>query len=131
MLLVVLSLAVTACSSTKQPQTSAAGAWELLGRKVVDFRTERDVIPVTAGEGRFSRIQLRVSENGVYVRDLRIHFRNGGVQDVDLRAAIEPGGHSRTIDLPGDDRVIERVVMTYRSASRRRAKATVSVWGGH
>ena len=105
--------------------------WELLGRREVDFGAERDVIPVTASEGRFKRIRLHVSGNGIDLQDLDVTFGNGEKQDVKVRETIREGGTTRVIDLPGEARVIRSVALTYKVAKRLagRGKATVAVWG--
>lgn len=105
--------------------------WELLGRREVDFKVDRDVIPVTVAEGRFKRIRLQVEGNAIDVLDLEVHFGNGEKHDVQVRATIEQGGSTRVIDLPGEARVIKKVVMTYKVAKRMpgRGEAVVKVWG--
>lgn len=104
--------------------------WEKLGDKEVAFRADRDVIPVTAKEGRFDAIRLAVTGNGIEVLDLKVHFGNGEVQDFQVRETIQEGGRTRVLDLPGNTRVIERVELVYKTEGKRReGRATVHVWG--
>lgn len=106
--------------------------WELLGRREVDvFGVDKDVIPVTAKEGRWKRIRLHVTGNSVDLLDLDITFGNGDKKDVQVRDTLREGSYSRAIDLPGEARVIRSVGITWKVARRQagRGKATIAVWG--
>lgn len=109
--------------------TAAAAGWEVLGRRTVQFRTDQDVITVQPNEGRFTKIKLHVSGNGVEFRDLKIFFANGQVHDVKIASHISRGGETRVIDLPGGKRTIKRVRFVYRSSPWNPKKAVVTLWG--
>jgi hypothetical protein len=102
--------------------------WELLGEKKVDRRVDRDVIPVGRKEGRFNKIRLEVKDNDVEIQDLKVFFHRGAPQDVAVRERIREGGRTRAIDLIGDDRVIDRIELVYRTRGRGE-RATVAVYG--
>lgn len=108
-----------------------SGSWERLGTRTVKFATDRDVIPVTATEGTFDKIKLKVLSSGIEMLDLKVHFANGGTQDVSIKRFIEAGGETRVIDLTGSDRVIRNVEMVYRSRGPRTGRAIVELWGRH
>jgi hypothetical protein len=101
--------------------------WEKLGEKTVERRAEKDEIVVTAREGRFSKIKLKVRVNGVNIKDLKVHFGDGKVQDIEVRKVIPAGGETREIDLEGGRRVIRKVSFVYKSRGAR--KAVVVLWG--
>jgi hypothetical protein len=103
--------------------------WELLGETTVTDRADHDVVPVTARRGTFSAIRLRVFERAVQFHDLKIHFANGDVEDVPLRKVIPAGGESRTIDVPGGDRVIRSIELRYDAQSLAGHRARVRVFG--
>jgi hypothetical protein len=107
----------------------ASGGWELLGDRKVDRSLDRDEIKVTAREGRFRQIQLRVHDAAVVFHDVRVHFGDGTVQDVEVRTRIPAGGTTRAIDLDGGKRVIEKVVFWYNTPPARRKRATVRLYG--
>lgn len=104
-----------------------ASAWTQIGARDVRDRTDRDVI-VVEGPRQFERIKLCVYRNPVHFYDLDVFYRNGGHQDVSVRARINPGECTRAIDLNGDDRNITRVAMVYEETSFRRRTATVRVF---
>ncbi len=53
------------------------------------------------GHRQYRQIKLCVDGNPVHFRDLRINFRNGGLQDVTIRSRINAGECTRVIDLEG------------------------------
>ncbi len=106
--------------------TSASAA--TLGCRKVGFIKDVDVIPVGRSAGRFRAIQLRVSRNDIEMRDLKIVYGNGQVDDVPVRSLIRAGQATRWIDLKGNQRFIKEVVMTYASRPSFRGQATVCVF---
>jgi hypothetical protein len=139
LLTAVALLSLPACGGRRQrqpapePPTGAADddqGWERLGSRKVNWTVDRDVIPVTVAEGRFTRIRLRVLGGAVHLMDLTVHFGDGESYDVQVRKLIGPGSATRIIDLPGRARVIRKVSMTYRTVAKaKRGKANVVVWG--
>lgn len=124
-----LALVVT-CAADGRAQEGAR--WEQLGSKAVDFRAERDVITVTAREGRFDAIKLHVSGNAIEVLDVKVRFGSGESQDVQVRQQIREGGETRVIDLERDDRVIQAIELVYRTQGRaREGRAEVKIFGRH
>lgn len=105
--------------------------WEKLGTKLVDFKVDRDELIVTAYEGVFTAIKIKVFAAPINMHKMVIHFGNGNVQDVDLKNNFAPGSESRVIDLPGDHRIIQKIVFFYDTKNAARKKARVEVWGRH
>jgi hypothetical protein len=106
-----------------------SGRWELLGERSVRLRGERDEILVTIARGTMRRVRLRVLDQGVEFFDVTVHFANGESFNVPLRSFIPAGGQTRAVDLPGQDRVIRRVSMTYRTRRGADTRARVQLWG--
>jgi len=106
-----------------------APEWHLLGTKKVTFKTDRDVIHVGADEGVFKRVKLLVKKSGIHIMDMKIHFLNGDVMDVQVRQIIPAGGETRAIDLPGNNRIIQKVVFWYESTKSGKKRATVFLYG--
>ncbi|MCI4668148.1 MAG: hypothetical protein MRZ79_08300 [Bacteroidia bacterium] len=103
--------------------------WEQLGMKKVNYRVERDEIFVTAREGTFTAVKLRVLKAPINMRKMVIHYRNGSTQEVVLKKNFARGGESRVIDLKGGKRVIKKVVFWYDSKNYSRSRATIQLWG--
>ncbi|MHC4829547.1 MAG: hypothetical protein ACYTFT_04210 [Planctomycetota bacterium] len=130
-LLLIAGLATAAaCGGGSRKQGGPPPGWVFLGERRVDFGADRDVLPVTGAQGEFKRVMLRIKENGVEVLDLKIHFANGGTQDVAIRRFIPKGDATRAIDLKGGKRTIRKVDMIYRTGGKlKRGRALVRLFG--
>ncbi len=130
MLALLTAVLFTVCAPS-QPRLSPAtlrGDWELLGTRRVSFRAEKDVIPVTAAEGRFTALRLEVEGGNLEIYNVRIIFGDGQSFSPETRFVFREGSWSRTIDLPGGARVIRRIEFLYRSELKR-GRAWVRVYG--
>ncbi|MBV6654561.1 MAG: DUF2541 family protein [Mameliella sp.] len=103
--------------------------WEKLGTRNVSYKVDRDQIVVTARDGRFSAIKLRVAKAPIDMMRCTIYFRNGQKQEVQLRQTFPAGSESRVVDISGKRRVISKVVFWYDTKNRARKRATVELWG--
>jgi len=103
--------------------------WERLGERHVTDRVDHDEITVTSSKGDFKALRIHVKGHAVQIHDMKVHFANGGTQDVALRTVIPAGGESRVIDLEGADRVIRRVTFVYDAQALRGRQATVVLFG--
>lgn len=126
-LLLVCCLLSLACSGSQR----VAGDWDFLGSRKVNHAVDRDEIAVTGREGTFTKIKLRVRDRQVTFRDVKVHYANGDVQDIQLRSKIPAGGETRVIDLHGNNRVIRKVVFWYNTSRVRGKRATVQLFGRH
>jgi hypothetical protein len=107
--------------------TAAEARWERLGCQKVGFITDKDVIRVGRGEGRFKSIRLQVAGNKVYMDDLKVIYANGEPDDIPVRSEIRAGGQTRPLDLRGERRAIKQIEMKYRSQPNFKGEATVCV----
>jgi hypothetical protein len=105
--------------------------WELLGQRIVNFRIDRDEIHAGAVEGTFNALRIVVRRGSLNMHKVLIHYGNGDVQEVELRYNFARGSESRIIDLPGNQRIIRKIVFYYDTDNRARAKAVVEVFGRH
>jgi len=105
--------------------------WEYLGLRKVNKSFDRDEILVTAAEGSFNALKLQVKYRAITMYDMKVHYRNGSVEDIKLRVHIPAGGESRVIDLRGGNRVISKVVFRYETKADRGKRAELRLFGRH
>jgi hypothetical protein len=106
--------------------------WEKLGQRKVNYKIERDEIMVTARDGRFTAVKLKVRKGAVNMHKMIIHFGDGSKQQVNLKNKIPAGGETRVINLKGKQkRVIRKVVFWYDTRNLANNRATVELWGRH
>jgi hypothetical protein len=60
-----------------------------------------------------------------------IHYGNGQTDEIEVRHKFKAGSESRVIDLPGNQRVIQKVVFYYDTKNYANRKAVVELWGRH
>ncbi len=105
--------------------------WEILGHRKVNYQLDRDEIFVTAREGRFNAVRLKIIVAPLNMHRCVIHFANGTKQEVVLKKRFGPGQSTRIIDIKGRRRVIKKVVFWYDTKGLPRGKARVELWGRH
>jgi hypothetical protein len=112
------------------PPPPSAGAWVEVGCKQVSlFGRDRDTVPVGRHEGRFKAIRLHVRGADVEMLDLKVVYANGEPDDIPVRHFIRQGERTRSLDLRGWERSINRVDMVYRTVPNFKGLARVCVEG--
>jgi hypothetical protein len=112
-----------------RPQPPPPPRAELLGRREVDFKSDRDVVEVGRHEGQFRKLRLVVRGAPLQLRDLQVIFGDNSVFDPAVRNRVLREDAAYVFDLPGHRRTIKRVTFLYRSINKREGKATVLVFG--
>jgi len=111
-----LYLPLTGTSQNHRPaRPGGAGSWRFLGERVIDFKAEKDLINVTGADG-FRKLKFKILDAPVQMKDMKVVFENGEVQDIPLNFKMEQGHESRVIDLKGAVRRIKVVYFNYKTA---------------
>ena len=106
----------------------AAGGDVLFGVQSVGFINDRDVIRVGAELGKFDKIRLRVHDNDIFLKELRVIYSNGEPDILELEANVPANARTKWFDLKGD-RFIREIQLSYRSRPGFRGQARVEVYG--
>lgn len=106
----------------------ATTGWNRLGERWVDGAADHDTIMVTAAEGAFTRVMLRVEHSTLELFDVNIHFGDSSSFSPPTRLVFAPGTTSRVIDLPGAARIIRRVDFRYANLPGG-GRAQIELWG--
>ena len=105
--------------------------WNKLGERKVNFKADRDAISGW-GDGIYRKLQIKVRGGSVNMQKMVVHFHNGQTQEIELKNNFTDGSESRVIDLPGNRRIIDKVVFWYEATSSSEGnKPTVELWGRH
>lgn len=126
--LLIAAFAIGAMSFTFK---SDLRPWELLGTRKIDYALDRDEIVVTAAEGKFTGLKFKVNRSAINLHKVVVHFGNGEEQELAHRHTIPAGGESPVIDLPGNKRIIQKVVFWYDTKNVAARKGVVELWGRH
>ncbi|MDP4263162.1 MAG: hypothetical protein Q8941_11600 [Bacteroidota bacterium] len=117
--------------TTLKDPAPAFSKWEKLGERKVNFKADRDEIGVGRFEGFFDALQVKVKRGPINMFKMVVHFHNGETKEIELRNNFAAGSESRVIDLPGNKRVIDKVVFWYETKGFADSKAIVELWGRH
>ncbi len=121
----IMLYAVTSLVYSQPPR------WELLGSRIVNFNNDRDEIQVGAIEGAFTALKIQVRRGNLNMQKVLVHYKNGDVQEIELRHNFARGSESRIIDLPGNKRIIQKIVFYYDTKNRSKMRAVIEVLGRH
>lgn len=110
---------------------SQGGEWQKLGSRIVDYKVERDVIPVGAREGGFTKLKVAVKGGAINMHKMIVSYSNGTSETIALRHNFGPNGDSRIIDIAGGKRFIQKITFFYDTKNLARNKAIVSIYGRH
>lgn len=124
---------IAATPTAPIPQTAAAGTAlpggaVLFGVQSVGFVRDRDVIRVGANLGQFDRVQLRVLDNDVFIRDLDVVYVDGTTQKLVVNADVKQDTRTRWLDITGT-KFIKEINMLYNSKPNIKGQARIEVYG--
>ena len=105
--------------------------WEKLGTRVVNMKADHDEIVVTAHEGVFTAVKLKILKAPIHLMNINIIFGNGTNKNVIFNKNFPAGTATRIIDLPGNKRIIKKVKLNYKSMPAQKGRALVALWGRH
>ena len=129
-LLVCAVLGAAAPALAQQPMQQGApptavfdsSGWTLLGSQTVKGQNDRDTFVVGKYEGRFDQVTMVVTDGDVAIKDLAFVFHNGERWSPSLKTVFREGQRTRAIDLPGDNRTIQKIEVLYASPPGTRAR---------
>lgn len=111
--------------------TQKQADWVSLGSRTVNMTADHDEIMVTAADGTFTKIKIQVTKAPLHIFNCKIVFGNGEEKEVDIKQDFAKGSGTRVIDLPGEKRVIKKIIFNYKSVPTAKGKAIVTVFGKH
>ncbi|MBO6518118.1 MAG: DUF2541 family protein [Bacteroidia bacterium] len=117
--------------TNKQIKHRHVHGWEHLGSKKVNFGLDKDVITITAAEGKFTKLKLKVSGGNLNMHKMVVVYGNGTRDNINVKHNFTKGDVTRTIDLNGNRRVVQKVIFWYDTKNRSRRKATLHLFGRH
>lgn len=130
-LIAFTSLSAFSNSQAGKNLNSVNQSWEKLGSRVVTMTADHDEIVVTATEGVYTAIQLRILKAPIHLLNINIIFGNGDNENIVFDKLFTAGSETRVVDLVGNKRIIKKVNLNYKSAPTQKGRAVVSLWGRH
>jgi hypothetical protein len=115
-------------AAAAKPGTVVDTGEVLFGAQSVGFGVDRDVIRVGADIGKFDRVRLRVLDNDIFIRSMKIVYANNESEEVAYNANVGKDTRTRWIQLKGD-RFIKEIQMIYNSKPNFKGQAYLEVYG--
>ncbi|MCC6575546.1 MAG: hypothetical protein IT462_17340 [Planctomycetes bacterium] len=141
LMLLCAMAALSACSETRaerreermedrEERLENMSEWTRLGERTVNYGrgADHDTIMVTARDGRFKRIMLKVEGSALELYDVEVTFGDGEKWSPNTRLVFAKNTTSRSIDLPGEARFIRKVEFKYDNLPRG-GRAQMELWG--
>jgi hypothetical protein len=97
--------------------TVGAEGWQQLGQRIVNYRTNPEVITVVGDPGAFTKLSLAVKEGPLEIVSVKVYVADGQTFDVTLNKYLAPGKETRAIEVPGGPKAIQKVEFTYRKGA--------------
>jgi hypothetical protein len=111
-----------------QPVAFDSKGWTLLGEQAVDGRRDKDTIKVGKYAGAFDQLTMVVSDSDLELNELTVVFPKGQKWSPSLRKTFKEGSRTHVIDLPGKDRIINKIELKYANIAGG-GKAKVQIYG--
>jgi hypothetical protein len=111
-----------------QPVVFNSQGWTLLGEHSVDGRRDKDTIKVGKYAGAFDQLTMVVSDSDLELQDLTVVFPKGQKWSPSLRKTFREGSRTHVIDLPGKDRIINKIQLKYANIAGG-GKAKIQIFG--
>src|ERR1043165_7484480 len=111
------------------PPAFDSKGWTMLGEQSVDGRRDKDTIKVGKYAGQFDQLTMVVLDSDLELRDFVIKFGDNDKErwSPNFKHVFKEGQRSRVIDLPGKDRVIKKIELSYANIAGG-GKAKVQIW---
>jgi hypothetical protein len=102
--------------------------WTLLGSQTVEGKRDKDVFPVGKKGGKIDRIMLVVKDSDLEMNDFVVFLDGGQKFEPKMQYVFREGQRTRSIDLPGNDRYIQKINVRYSNLPGG-GKARVEIYG--
>jgi hypothetical protein len=123
-----LSLVVLATFVLGTAHAWESKGWVKLGEQTVNGKVDHDTIRVGKYEGKFSKLTLSVEKSELELLEFTVTFANGEKWNPELKHYFKEGDRTHVIDLPGDERVIQKIDVKYKNLPHG-GNAKLEVWG--
>lgn len=127
--IVAIFCCTAAFTTTSSSNMKNTGDWFFLEDKNVGFGVDHDVIHFGNWKDDVRQLKLKITDGPLKMYDMKIHFDNGTVQDVQLRNRFAQGSESRVIELTGGLRHLSKIEFWYETKGFKRGRSRVAIWG--
>ena len=110
----LVALAMLALTPTLVRGADDEADWKVMGDAKIERKSGNAQIEVGGEEGLVKRIKFEVRGSDVEFKKVTVTYQNGDPEEVDIRDTVRRGGKTRAIDLKGGNRVIKKVLISFK-----------------
>lgn len=108
----IILVAATVVGVAGVSGAEAKPGWTVIAEQRVGKGGDVDTVQVN-NPRKFQSVRICVYGRAVHLNSFSVQFRNGGRQSLDVRSNFRPGTCSRAVDLKGEKRHIDWVMLNY------------------
>ncbi|WP_103865957.1 DUF2541 family protein [Aquimarina sp. I32.4] len=105
--------------------------WKHLGSRTVNYKLDKDVIKLTAKEGSFRKLKIKITGGSLTMHKMVVQYGNGKKDIIQLKHNFSRKSETRIIDLKGNKRIIRNITFIYDTKKSSIKKAKIHVFGKH
>jgi hypothetical protein len=121
--LLTASVALPAAAQPAPPTARPASGWDSIGTVEFSYRNDRDTQYTRFG-GSIERLKFDAVDGTVVCSSVKATFDNGRTRTI--FSGTIPNNRSRTVDLPGNQRRVDKITFRCHSTGRRGAEIKIS-----
>ena len=124
----IIAMSMTFTNCTTNVYAAHHGNWIQIGEKSVDMHGDHDVMYINGWRDTFTKLKLKVVKSPIYVRNVKIVYGNGQVQNIKINKRFHAGEESQALDLPGYYREVEKIIFNYDTINVGNGRAVVKAF---
>ena len=126
---VIISLVCFQFPALTEDKISSAKAWQLMATSEVDYTLDFVSFELDSTSNPYTSIKLKVKEGELNIYKCTVYFIDGFHQETELSKYLENGNDGKIINLPGNQKAINRIQIKFDLKEKIEDKSVVEIWG--
>ena len=126
---VIISLVCFQFPALTQDKISSAKAWQLMATSEVDYILDFVSFELDSTSNPYTSIKLKVKEGELNIYKCTVYFIDGFHLETELSKYLENGNDGKIINLPGNQKAINRIQIKFDPKEKIEDKSVVEIWG--
>lgn len=103
------------------------GGWTKLGTQAVSEGAYYDVLEIAEEKAGIKLLKLKAQKKSVYLLSVKVVYKDGTSENHKINKRLDKGRSTRSLDLIGHYRIIQKIMFTYKNASANKGGASITV----
>jgi len=127
----ILTLIILTIGLFSLASTTPNPKWVKIGFRTVSITADHDEIIVKQKKGFYTKLKFKIVKAPLFVHNVKVVFGNGEFRSITFNKKFKAGTESKVIDLPGNKRIIKKIIMNYKTPKNINGRAVALVFGKH